>query len=135
MFNAIMEGVKVFLFTIWSVGLAFVKGLYQLSGIPTTQYGLVKYIAENNVLLFNNEAFTKIIMFVTPLIVSHLIVYICDCFRIRGFKEKEVLSIILYLVILYIFSMWQFWLIIGIIVFSIVIVTILSNVKMKRIPD
>ena len=98
-----MEGVKVFLFTIWGVGLAFVKGLYQFSGIPTTQYGLVKYIAENNVLLFNSESFTKIIMFVTPPIVSHLIVCICDCFRIRGFKVKEVLSIILYLVNLYIF--------------------------------
>ena len=133
MFNAFLEAIGVLFYTIWNFGLAIGKALYQLLGIPTTQYGLVKYIVENNLLLLNSASLTKIIMFVTPLIVSHLIVYLCDLFRIRAIKVKEGISIVLYLIILYAFSMWQFWLIIGIITLFIIVVLVLSNIKSKKI--
>lgn len=109
-------------YTIWNFLKIILSLIYDLFGIPTSQYELVKYIFENNVILFNNEIITKIIMFIIPYIVS----YILSFFVIKKHsKDFVVLSIVLYLLILFLFSFYQFWIIIGgvLLVVSIVILT------------
>ena len=108
------------------------KTIYELSDISTTQYGLVKFIAENNIVIFNSSIFTKIVMFITPLIVSHVIGYLTKLVGIRSFKIKEWLSIILYLMILYLFSSWVFWLVIGVAVLTVVVTFILSITNNRK---
>ena len=133
MLNILFEAIKIIGQVFWSFGAMIFKIIYELSNLPTTQYGLVKFIAENNIVIFNSAIFTKIIMFVTPLIVSHMLVYLTTFFGIKSFKIKEGLSIILYLMILYLFSSWMFWLIIGSIILIVVTSLIISNANHKKV--
>lgn len=116
------EILYVLFYTIWNFFKIILSLIYDLFGIPTSQYELVKYIFENNIILFNNEIITKIIMFIIPYIVS----YILSFFAIKKHsKDSVVLSIVLYLLILFLFSFYQYWIFIGgvLLVVSIVILT------------
>ena len=132
MLNILFEAIKIISQVFWKFGVMMFKTIYELSDIPTTQYGLVKFIAENNIVIFNSSIFTKIVMFITPLIVSHVIGYLTTLVGIRSFKIKEGLSIILYLMILYLFSSWVFWLVIGVAVLTFVVTFILSITNNRK---
>lgn len=132
MLNVLVEVIKIISQVFWKFGVMMFKTIYELSDIPTTQYGLVKFIAENNIVIFNSSIFTKIVMFITPLIVSHVIGYLTTLVGIRSFKIKEGLSIILYLMILYLFSSCVFWLVIGVAVLTFVVTFILSITNNRK---
>lgn len=132
MIRVLIDAIKVIAQVFWNFGVMVFKMIYELSNIPTTQYGLVKFIAENNIVIMNNTILTKIIMFITPLIVSHILGYLTSLIGIKSFKIKEGLSIILYVMLLYLFSSWLFWLVIGVTISIIIIVSILKNVINKR---
>ena len=135
MLNALFEGIKIIAQVFWNFGVMMLKTIYELSGIPTSQYRLVKFIAENNIVIFNSAIFTKIIMFITPLIVSHIVVYLTSLVGIKSFKVKEELSIFLYLIILYLFSSWIFWLVIGSVVLIFVVSFILNYVNNQKVMN
>lgn len=126
MLNILFEAIKIIGQVFWSFGTMIFKTIYELSDLPTTQYGLVKFIVKNNIVIFNNAIFTKIIMFITPLIVSHVVSYLTSLVGIKSFKIKEGLSILLYLMILYLFSSWVFWLIICILIFALITTCIIA---------
>lgn len=122
MVNVINEILSIIWMTFKSFGIEMIKFLYNLSGLPTTRYGLVQFICDKNLVFFNNEILTSVLLWIAPLLVSHIIVYFCDKFKIRNIKDKEILSIILYVLILYLFSSWIFWTIVGVICFIVGII-------------
>lgn len=100
--------------------------------IPTSKYGLIEFMIKHNVIFFNSVSLTKIILFLAPLIVGLLTHYIVKKLRIRDSESKENINIILYLCILYVFSLWQFWLVIGIIVSIGLLILIIHLVNIVK---
>lgn len=123
----------VFLESVWivfkTVGIILIKLVYDLSSLPTSSYSLVQFICKHNVVILNNEKLTNVLLWIAPLIVSHLTVYLFDKFKIRNIKVKELLSIILYIIILNLFSSWIFWTILGVTIVIVGIIYFYSNNK------
>ena len=111
-----------------NVVFELVEGIFQL---PTTPYGLVKFIAENNIIFFNSAVLTKFFFHIIPLIVSHAVGYLLNPLGKVNWKVKEAISILLYVVLINIFSSARFWIIIGLIVIAIATIVITYRVKVK----
>lgn len=87
--------------------------ILELINLPQTKYDLVKFFCEKNIILFDNENLTKILLYIIPLIVAHVLGYFPSLFKKRNIWIYESLSIILYLFILILFSLWYFWVLVG----------------------
>lgn len=123
--NIIIEALKA-IFIILREFLKLIPTFLELIDIPTSKYGLMEFLIQHNVVLFHSVSLTKIILFVVPLAVGALSNFIIKKLRIRDRESKENINIILYLGILYIVSLWQFWLAIGILGLIIIIITIIK---------
>ena len=118
--------------SMWKFGevvFTAIKGALQ---IPTSPYGLVKFIAENNIVFFNNEELTKAFFFIIPLIVSHVIGYLPTFIKRADWRISEVLSIALYALLIYLFSSVVFWIVVGSIIAILITVYIIYKVKTNR---
>ena len=130
--NIIIEALKA-IFIVLREFLKLIPTFLELIDIPTSKYGLMEFLIQHNVVLFNSISLTKIILFIVPLAVGALSNFIIKKLRIRDRESKENINILLYLGILYIVSLWQFWLAIGVIVLIIVITAIVKiRVDKKR---
>ena len=127
MFSLLLDVIETIAIVVWKFTISMLKIVYEISGIPTTQYGLVKFVAENNIFIFNSAVLTKIIFFITPFIVSHILGYLTSLFGIKSFKVKEGISIFLYIMILYLFSSWEFWVIVSGTILILIVVYILKH--------
>jgi hypothetical protein len=127
MLNVFWEIIEVLGYTIFKFGSMFVKMFIDISGIPTSQYGLVKYICENNLIILNSKFLTNVILFIVPIIGSHVVVYLLTMAHIKSVKVKEGLSIVLYLLFLYLFSSLVFWIILGVVLLLVVAFFIISG--------
>ena len=92
----------------------------ELTELPTSTYGLVEFLCKNNLLIMNSKLLTEGILVVVPLTVS----FIVGKLNIKRKKDKEMFSIILYVTILYIVSLWQFWVALAILAVSAAILLI-----------
>lgn len=92
----------------------------ELTELPTSTYGLVEFLCKNNVLIMNSKVLTEGVLIVVPLAVS----FIVGKLNIKRKKDKEMFSIILYISILYILSLWQFWVALAILAVSAAILMI-----------
>ena len=124
----LLEFIKIVLTTIWLYAKAIFNALYYLSSIPTSVYGLVQFLVEKDYYVLN-DTFTKVLLFIAPLVVSHILVYLCDLFKLRRIVEKEIISVGLYVAILYLFTLWQFWVAVVVIIVAIVIYNAINNSK------
>ena len=102
-----------------------------LINLPQTKYDLVKFFCDKNIILFGNENLTKILLYIIPLIVAHILGYFPSLFKKRNIWIYESLSIILYLLILVLFSLWYFWILVGL----FVVIWIIFEIKSTYLDD
>lgn len=88
MLNVLLEAIKIIVQVFLEFLVAIIKMIYEISGLPMSQYGLVRFFAENNIIIFNSTTFTNIIMFITPLIVTHILCYLTSLIGIKSIKVK-----------------------------------------------
>ena len=119
LFSLFMELIK-FIFIL--AGTIFDLFL-ELTELPTSTYGLVEFLCKNNVLIMNSKVLTEGVLIVVPLAVS----FIVGKLNIKRKKDKEMFSIILYISILYIVSLWQFWVALAILAVSAAILLIVRR--------
>lgn len=129
--NIIIEALKA-IFIVLREFLKLIPTFLELIDIPTSKYGLMEFLIQHNVVLFNSISLTKIILFIVPLVVGALSNFIIKKLRIRDRESKENINILLYLGILYIVSLWQFWLAVGIIAFIALVIVIICLVNNKK---
>lgn len=85
--------------------------------IPTTPYGLVKFISEHSYIIFGSETLSKIVLSIVPLIVSLVIAYLSKAFGVKKTgRFAFILTIVLYVVMLYLFLHFVTWIIIALII-------------------
>ena len=121
--NIINELFKALFTAIWEL-FKIVPTVLDFIDIPTSKYGLIEFLIKHNVVFFGNTSFTKLILFVVPLAVEVLCNYFIKKLKIRDRESKENIKILLYIGLLYLVSLWYFWLAVGIIVLIIVIIVI-----------
>lgn len=99
--------------------------------IPMSLYGLVKIVTKEEVLLYNDNLFNKIILFLAPLVVTFILTLLLKKIDIRKSK-KENMKVILYFIVLYIFSLAFFW-IIALVIFIIFIMKFILFLRKNQV--
>lgn len=99
--------------------------------IPMSLYGLVKIVTKEEVLLYNDNLFNKIILFLAPLVVTFILTLLLKKIDIRK-SEKENMKVILYFIVLYIFSLAFFW-IIALVIFIIFIMKFILFLRKNQV--
>lgn len=99
--------------------------------IPMSLYGLVKIVTKEEVLLYNDNLFNKIILFLAPLVVTFILTLLLKKIGIRK-SEKENMKVILYFIVLYIFSLAFFW-IIALVIFIIFIMKFILFLRKNQV--
>ena len=125
MAKEILNAFFTFIFEIAKVISIVIESALQL---PTTPYGLVKFIADKNVIILNNQTLTMAVLYIVPLIVSHIVGHLMIPQSRFGWKVKELISILLYIFILYLFSSLIFW----ITIISIVVIGSIVTIIYKK---
>ena len=125
-----LEILKALFIPFYYLGKAIITVFIDLLSIPTSPYGLVKFLVSKDI-IFHSETLTRILVLLASVLVSLLVSLIA---KTIGDKDKNgsgygLISIVLFLLIMTLFSSWVFWLVIGIIVILIVLYAILNKQK------